>query len=78
MDTVPGLWPSAAEHGLQGAQAELLRGTWDLPDSGIEPVFPALTTDSQPLSPQGSPPHHTLDVFIEGFPLILVSFIYIF
>ena len=36
-----------------GALAYLLRGMWDLPGPGLEPVSPAL--DSQPLRHQGSP-----------------------
>ena len=51
-----------AEHRLQtcrlsscGSQAQLLRGTWDLPRPGLEPVSPALAADSQPLRHQGSP-----------------------
>ena len=52
----------AAEHRLQtrrlsscGAWAQLLRGMWDLPRPGLEPVSPALAVDSQPLRHQGSP-----------------------
>ena len=52
-----------AEHRLQtrrlsncGSRAQLLRGVWDLPRPGLEPVSPALAGDSQPLRHQGSPP----------------------
>ena len=51
-----------AEHRLQtrrlsncGSRAQLLRGLWDLPRPGLEPVSPALAADSQPLRHQGSP-----------------------
>ena len=38
----------ALEHRLAscGTQAQLLRGMWDLPGPGLEPVFPALAGDS--------------------------------
>ena len=51
-----------AEHRLQtrrlsnrGSRPQLLRGMWDLPRPGLEPVSPALAADSQPLRHQGSP-----------------------
>ena len=51
-----------AEHRLQarrlsscGSRAQLLRGMWDLPRPGLEPVSPALKAGSQPLRHQGSP-----------------------
>ena len=51
-----------AEHRLQtrrlsncGSRAQLLRGMWDLPRPGLEPVSPALAGDSHPLRHQGSP-----------------------
>ena len=37
------------------AWALLLRGIWDLPGSGIEPVSPSWQADSHPLSQEGSP-----------------------
>ena len=42
------------EHRLNscGTQALLLRGMWDLPGPGIEPVSPALAMDSLALSHQ--------------------------
>ena len=50
-----------AEHRLQTrrlssfvSRAQSLRGTWDPPRPGLEPVSPALS-DSQPLRHQGSP-----------------------
>ena len=54
----------AAEHRLQtrrlsscGPWAQLLRGTWDLPRPGFEPVSLHWQADSQPLRHQGSPSH---------------------
>ena len=51
----------AAEHRLQtrrlsscGSRARLLRGMWDLPRPGLEPVL-HWQADSQPLNHQGSP-----------------------
>ena len=51
-----------AEHKLQtrrlsscGSRAQLLRGMWDLPRQGLEPMSPALAGNSQPLCHQGSP-----------------------
>ena len=51
-----------AEHRLQtrrlsscGSRAQLLRGTWDPPRPGLEPVSPALAGRFQPLCHQGSP-----------------------
>ena len=51
------------EHRLSscGARAELLRGMWDLPGPGIEPVSPALaggfSTTAPPGKSQGMKPH---------------------
>ena len=51
-----------AEHRLQtrrlnncGSQAQLLRGMWDLPRPGLEPMSPALAGRFSPLRHQGSP-----------------------
>ena len=44
-----------AEHRLRMRRAQPLRGTWDLPGLGHEPVSPASAGDSQPLRHQGSP-----------------------
>ena len=50
------------EHRLQtrrlsncGSRAQLLRGTWDLPDQGSNPCPLHWQADSQPLRHQGSP-----------------------
>ena len=54
-----------AEHGLQtrrlsscGPWAQLLRGMWDLPRPGLEPVCPALAGGLSTTAPPGKP--HTL------------------
>ena len=51
-----------AEHRLQtrrlsscGSRAQLLRGTWDLPRSGLEPVFTALAGSFSTTAPPGKP-----------------------
>ena len=52
-----------AEHKLQthrlsscGSRAQLLRGMWDLPRSGLEPVSPALAGRFSTTAPPGKPP----------------------
>ena len=52
----------AAEHRLQtcrlsncGSQAQLLRGTWDLPRPGLEPMSPALAGRFSTTAPPGKP-----------------------
>ena len=52
----------AAEHRLQtrrlsncGSRAQLLRGTWDLPRPGLEPVSPALAGRFSTTAPPGKP-----------------------
>ena len=51
-----------AEHRLQtrrlsncGSRAQLLRGMWDLPRSGLEPVTPALAGRFSTTAPPGKP-----------------------
>ena len=53
----------AAEHGLQtrrltgcGSRAQLLRGMWDPPRPGLEPVSPALAGRLSTTAPPGKPP----------------------
>ena len=55
----------AAEHRLQtrrlsscGSRAQLLRGMWDLPRPGLEPVFPALAGRLSTTAPPGKPHRH--------------------
>ena len=52
-----------AEHRLQtrrlsncGSRAQLLRGMWDLPRPGLEPVSPALAGRLSTTAPPGKPP----------------------
>ena len=52
----------AAEHRLQtrrlsnyGSRAQLLRGTWDLPRPGLEPVSPASAGRLSTTAPPGKP-----------------------
>ena len=54
-----------AEHRLQtcrlsscGSQAQLLRGMWDLPRPGLEPVSPALAGSFSTTAPPESPITH--------------------
>ena len=51
------LWLAALEHMLSscGAGAQLLRGMWDLPGPGIEPVTPALGGGFLNTAPPGKP-----------------------
>ena len=53
-----------AEHRLQTlglsncrSRAQLLRGMWDLPRSGLEPVSPALAGRFSTTAPPGKPPY---------------------
>ena len=52
-----------AEHRFQtrrlsscGSRAQLLRGMWDLPGLGLEPVSPALAGGFSTTAPPGKPP----------------------
>ena len=54
--------PPAAEHRLQtrrlsncGSRAQLLRGMWDPPRPGLEPVSPALAGRLSTTAPPGKP-----------------------
>ena len=58
------------EHRLQtrrlsncGSRAQLLRGMWDLPRPGIEPVSPALAGRFLTTAPPGKPQHSYLSIF---------------
>ena len=58
-----------AEHRLQtrrlsncGSRAQLLRGMWDLPRPGLEPVSPALAGRFSTTAPPGKP-----DIFLNDF-----------
>ena len=52
-----------AEHRLQarrlsncGSRVQLLRGMWDLPRPGLEPMSPALAGGFSTIAPPGKPP----------------------
>ena len=69
-----------AEHRLQtrrlsscGSRAQLLRGMWDLPRPGLEPVPPALAGRFSTTAPPGKP--HT--VILKSNPSILLLSCYI-
>ena len=54
--------PPVAGHRLQtrrlsscGSRAQVLRGMWDLPRPGLEPVFPALAGGLSTTAPPGKP-----------------------
>ena len=68
-----GSW--ALEHRLNsgGTRASLLRGIWNLPAPGFEPVSPAFVDDSSRLSLQGSP---QFVLFNSDIFLLLLSFKY--
>ena len=58
-----------AEHRLQtrrlsscGSRAQLLRGMWDLPRPGLEPVSPALASRFSTTAPPGKPPKHLFNL----------------
>ena len=60
-----------AEHRLQmrrlsncGSQAQLLRGMWDPPRPGLEPMSPALAGRFSTTAPPGKPQKHFLNIFI--------------
>ena len=60
----------AAEHRLQtrrlsncGSRAHSLRGMWDLPGPGLEPVSPALAGRLSTTAPPGKPPGRFFDCF---------------
>ena len=60
-----------AEHRLQrrrlsscGSWAQLLRGMWDLPGPGLEPVFPALAGRFSTTAPPGKPNTCSLSLFV--------------
>ena len=62
-----------AEHRLQmcrlsscGSRAQLLRGMWDLPRPGLEPVSPALAGRFSTSAPPGKPITIVLVSFSEG------------
>ena len=54
----------AAEHRLSscGSRAQLLRGMWDLPRPGLEPVSPALAGRFSTTAPPGKPAKYLFEV----------------
>ena len=72
----------AAEHRLQthrlsscGSRAQLLRGMWDLPGPGPEPMSPALAGRLSTTEPPGKPHSVFLirvDVYVEIFVAVFI------
>ena len=69
-----------AEHRLQtrrlsncGPQAQLLRGMWDLPRPGLEPVSPAPAGRLSTTAPPGKPLHVFWCWSVASFPVRKVS-----
>ena len=63
-----------AEHRLQtrrlsncGSRAQSLRGTWDLPRPGLEPVSPALAGRLSTTAPPGKPWSILIDEYFVNF-----------
>ena len=70
-----------AEHRLQtrrlsncGSRAQLLRGMWDLPRPGLEPVSPALAGRFSTTAPPGKPVFVALDIKVKLFKMADKSF----
>ena len=59
----------ALEHRLSscGARAQLLRGTWDLPRPGLQPLSPALAGGFLTTAPPGKPTIFFLLLFLQLF-----------
>ena len=60
-----------------GAQVQLLRGLWDLPGSGLEPVSPALAGGFLTTVPPGKPSilflfNLSVVYFLKAFPMSVV------
>ena len=62
-----------------GSRAQLLRGTWDLPRPGLEPLSPALAGRLPTTAPPGKPRKRILMEFIETLLLsnkiVLMSYL---
>ena len=72
-----------AEHRLQtrrlsncGSRAQLLRGMWDLPRPGLEPVSPALAGRFSTTAPPGKPLFVCFFLWWRGIPLYIYIYIY--
>ena len=55
-----------------GSRAQLLRGMWDLPRPGLEPVSPALAGGFSTTAPPGKPYEHSYGLGI--FPSVMCTF----
>ena len=65
------------EHRLQmrrlsscGSRAQLLRGMWDLPRTGLEPVSPALAGRFSTTAPPGKPTHEDFRAILPSSHLV--------
>ena len=72
-----------AEHRLQtrrlsncGSRPQLLRGMWDPPGPGLEPVSPALAGRLSTTAPPGKPPVYSLNQWISN--VLVIGLLYIF
>ena len=72
-----------AEHRLQtcrlsicGSRAQLLRGMWDLPRPGLEPVSPASAGRFSTTAPPGKPPVGRLLITVSISLLVIGLFIF--
>ena len=68
------------EHRLQrrrlsscGSRAQSLRGMWDLPRPGLEPVSPALAGGFSTTAPPGKPPRLSLISRVAGNPRLAAT-----
>ena len=66
-----------AEHRLQtrrlsscGSRAQSLRGTWDLPRPGLEPVSPALAGRPSTTAPPGKPSMSYFEILAASFAVL--------
>ena len=61
-----GLWALERRLSSCGARAQLLRGMWDLPGLGLEPVSPALAGGFLTTTPLGKP--STFSLIVKMYP----------
>ena len=74
-----------AEHRLQtrrlsncGSRAQLLRGMWDPPRPGLEPVSPALAGRFSTTAPPGKPLFYLFTVHsFWGFYMVMITLLYV-
>ena len=72
-----GSWALERRLSSCGAQAQLLRGMWDLPGPGIEPVSPALASGFLTTCYPGSPSLFKIIIIIIIFNFWVYLFIYL-